>query len=175
MRAALILALALLPAEYRRIPESETITRGDLSALIGVRFGPLLDSVDTRSAVVVTDTRDHWAAPWIFAVTRAGVMEVYPNHTFQPEETVRRSDLARVVGQLLELIAQRQPAAAQRWQDRREIPDVSATHLSYEAVSASVSSGVLPLFNDGTFQLSRSVTGGEAVAALDRLEKLVQQ
>ena len=169
-----ILALALLPAEYRRIPESERLTRGDLSALLGVRFGPLLDSVGTRSAVVVTDTRDHWAAPWIFAVTRAGVMEVYPNHTFQPEETVRRSDLARVVGQLLELIAQRQPAAAQRWQDRREIPDVSATHLSYEAVSASVSSGVLPLFNDGTFQLSRSVTGGEAVAALDRLEKLVQ-
>jgi tetratricopeptide (TPR) repeat protein len=170
-----IMALALLPAEYRRIPESQTLTRGALAALIGVRFAMMLDSAGTRSAVVVTDTRDHWAANWIFAVTRSGVMEVYPNHTFQPEEMVRRSDLARVVGQLLDLIGQRQPDVARRWQgERREIPDVSATHLSYDAVSASVSSGVLPLYGDGTFQLSRPVTGAEAVAAVDRLEKLLQ-
>jgi tetratricopeptide (TPR) repeat protein len=171
-----LLALALLPAEYRGIPQSETLTRGGLSALIGVRFATLLDSAGARSAVVVTDTRDHWAASWIFAVTRAGVMEAYPNHTFQPDEIVRRSDFARVVGQMLDLIAQRQPAVARQWQaGRREIPDVNAAHLSYEAVSASVSSGVLPLFDDGTFQLSRPVTGAEAVAAVERLEKLVQQ
>jgi tetratricopeptide (TPR) repeat protein len=170
-----LLALALLPSEYRAIPESPTLTRGALSALIGVRFGMLLESVGTRSAVVVTDTRDHWAVSWIFTVTRAGVMEAYPNHTFQPDEMVRRGDFARVIGRLLDLIAERQPAVASRWQAaRREIRDVSATHLSYEAVSASVSSGVLPLFDDGTFQLSRPVSGADAVAAVDRLEKLLQ-
>jgi hypothetical protein len=125
---------------------------------------------------VVTDTRDHWATSWIFAVTRAGVMEAYPNHTFQPDEIIRRNDFARVVGQMLALIAQRQPSAARQWQSsRREIPDVGAAHLNYEAVSASVSSGVLPLYDDGTFQLSRPVTGAEAVAAVDRLEKLLNR
>jgi tetratricopeptide (TPR) repeat protein len=171
-----ILALALLPAEYRSIPESETVTRGGLSALIGVRFANFLESVGARSVAVVTDTRDHWAASWIFAVTRAGVMEAYPNHTFQPDEIVRRGDFARVVGQMLDLIAQRQPAAARQWQsDRREIKDVSAAHLNYEAVAASVSSGILPLSDDGTFQLSRPVSGAEAVAAVDRLEKLLNR
>ena len=34
--------------------------------------------------------RGNWAAPWIMAVARAGLMEVYPNHTFQPNAIVRR-------------------------------------------------------------------------------------
>jgi hypothetical protein len=66
--------------------------------------------------------------------------------------------------------------AARQWQsDRREIKDVSAAHLNYEAVAASVSSGILPLSDDGTFQLSRPVSGAEAVAAVDRLEKLLNR
>ncbi len=38
---------------------------------------------------VVTDARGHWAAPWIMAVVRAGIMEPYPNHAFQPRGVVQ--------------------------------------------------------------------------------------
>ena len=39
-----------------------------------------------RSRCVITDARNHWAADWIMATARAGVMEPYENHTFQPRE-----------------------------------------------------------------------------------------
>ena len=57
--------------------------------------------------VVLTDIRGNWAAPWIQAVTRAGVIEAFPNHTFQPNATVRRGDLAQAVSRVLALIGAR--------------------------------------------------------------------
>ena len=59
---------------------------------------------------MITDTRGSWATPWIMAVTRAGVMEVYPNHTFQPAAVVRRGDLADAASRVLSLIAAEKPA-----------------------------------------------------------------
>jgi hypothetical protein len=36
-----------------------------------------------------------------------------------------------------------------------------------------VRSGVMPLLDGGTFQASRSVSGAEGVAAIERLERLL--
>ena len=35
-----------------------------------------------KAAIVVTDVRTH--SPWIWPVTQAGLMDVFPNHTFSP-------------------------------------------------------------------------------------------
>jgi hypothetical protein len=40
----------------------------------------------------MTDDRGHWAQRWILDITRAGIMDVFPNHTFQPAGIVRRED-----------------------------------------------------------------------------------
>ena len=81
------------------------------------RLEPLLTGARTVSAVVITDTRSHWASPYILPVARAGVMEVYPNHTFQPDAIVRRVDMARAVSKVLDLIARRQPQLAASWRN----------------------------------------------------------
>ena len=168
-----MLARALLPAEYREISQSPSLTRGELAALIGVPFEKLLEDI-RPGAIVVTDTRGHWAAPWIFAVMRAGIMDAYPNHTFQPRSTVRRSDLAQAVSQLLTLMALQRPALAEKWKTPNpQFADVSPENLNYAAVSMAVESGVLPLLEGGTFQLSRPVTGAEAVAAIEHVEQLL--
>ena len=67
------LAYLKLPAEYRAIPDAPSITRGDLASLIGIRLESLLASTPAQ-AVVITDTRSHWAADWIMATARAGVI-----------------------------------------------------------------------------------------------------
>jgi len=173
-RLRALLALARMPAEYRQIPESPALTRGELAALVGVRFEKLLEGSGPGAAVVVTDTREHWAAPWIFAVTRAGAMDAYPNHTFQPLSIVRRGDLAQVVSQVLNLIARRNPAVAASWKKAPPtIGDVGPGNLNYGAISLAVQSGVMPLLEEGTFQISRPVSGAEGVAAMERLEKLM--
>lgn len=161
---------ARLPAEFQNIRQEAQITRGELAALIGVRLDALLQTALSRQ-VVVTDARGHWAAPYITAVVNAGIMDAFDNHTFQPRQRVRRVDLATAVSRLVNLIAQRKPELRARAGQRPSIADVVPAHLSYPAVATAVASGVMPL-TDGRFQLTRPVSGAEAVDTIDRLRAL---
>jgi tetratricopeptide (TPR) repeat protein len=166
------LAYLKLPAEYRAIPGSPTITRGDLASLIGIRLQTLLDRAPAMGAVI-TDARNHWASEWIMATARGGVMEPYENHTFQPRNTVLRSDLAQAVARMLKVIAAGRPQLLKDWQSRaQKMVDVGVSNLHYADASLSVAAGIIPLI-DGSFQLSRPVTGAEAVDAIDRVERLL--
>jgi tetratricopeptide (TPR) repeat protein len=166
-------AFATMPEEYKSIEASPMITRAQLAALFGVRLDSLIKSAPRPNAVVITDTRSNWAAPWILGVARAGLIEVYPNHTFQPNAAVRRADLAQATLRALGLIAAGNPRVAALIQTARgRFPDVPEGHLSYQAVSAAVASGVMAVTADGTFQLARPVTGAEAVAAVAKLAEL---
>lgn len=168
-------AFEALPEAYRTIESSPTLTRAQLAALFGIRLEDLLARAGRRAAVVVTDTRGNWAAPWILAVTRAGIMEVYPNHTFQPGAVVRRSDLAVAASRALALIAAENPRMGAVWRKaRHRFPDVAPGHLSYPAASMAVEAGVMQAMPDGSFHLTRPVTGAEAIAALTRLQALVE-
>jgi tetratricopeptide (TPR) repeat protein len=164
---------AAMPPEYRAIGDSPSLTRGQLAALLAVKLEPLLTGARNASAVVITDTRAHWAAPYILTVARSAVMDPFPNHTFQPDQVVLRADLARAVSRTLNLIAKRQPQLAAAWRSpRRKFPDVPTGHLSYPAAALAVEAGVMTTAADGTFQLTRPVTGTEAIAAIDKLAQL---
>lgn len=166
-------ARARLPEEYRAIDQAAQITRADLAALIGVRLAPLLESGARSDAALMTDVRNHWAATWIFAVARAGVMEPFDNHAFQPRTIVRRIDLAQAVAHLLPRAGQRTPARVKEWEDARvRFSDLDVSHLAYPAASAAVASGVMKTASDNTFQPSRPVTGPEAIEVIGRLEAL---
>ncbi|HET7696737.1 MAG TPA: tetratricopeptide repeat protein [Vicinamibacterales bacterium] len=169
-------AFDALPAEYRGIETSETVTRAQLAALLGVRLEELLRGTRSANVAVMTDVRGSWAAPWILAVARARVMEPFSNHTFQPSAIVRRGDLAQAVSRVLALIALEKPRLAARWRDPRpKLADVSPGHLQYPAVARAVSSGVLSTADGEAFHLSRPVTGAEAVEAVTRLAALARR
>jgi tetratricopeptide (TPR) repeat protein len=166
-------ALARLPAEYRAIDQAPQITRGDLAALIGIRLGPLLQGGRRADAALMTDVRGHWAVTWIMAVARAGVMEPFDNHAFQPRAVVRRADLAQAVARLLPQAGGRTPAKVKEWEGARlRFSDLATTHLAYPAASAAVAAGVMQTAADNAFQPSRAVTGPEAIEAIGRLEAL---
>jgi tetratricopeptide (TPR) repeat protein len=160
-----------LPAEYAAISRLPQVTRGDLAALLGVRLARLVAANRSRSSVVATDIRGHWASAWIVTVTRSGVMDVFPNHTFQPRAVVRRADLAQVVSRVLAIGG---TAGARPPRGRVPIGDVGVDHVNYADVSVAVASGVLSL-EGGVFRPSRAVSGQEAIDAVQRLERLVDQ
>lgn len=166
-------ALAKLPAEYRAIPSSSAITRGEFAAIIGIRLESLVARARPRQ-VIITDLRGHWAQQWITAVVRAGIMEALPNYQFQPNEQIRRGDVAQIVSRALTLIAVEKPEAAKKWQGARvQVTDVPSGHLSYPAVSVAVASGVMPLANGG-FDVLRPVSGADAFDIAGRLEALAR-
>jgi Flp pilus assembly protein TadD len=165
--------LSRLPSEYRAIDDATQVTRGDLAALIGVKLAPLVQGDHRRDGALITDVRNHWAATWIVAVARAGLMEPFANHAFQPRAVVHRSELAQVVARVLTRIAAQNPAQAKQWESARlKFSDLPPTHLAYAAASAAVASGVMQTSADAAFQPSRVVTGAEAVEAISRLEAL---
>lgn len=169
-------AFAAMPEEYKSIESSPSVTRAQVAALLGVQLDALLKRARRRNAIVMTDTRGSWAAPWIQSVTRAGIMEAFPNHTFQPNATVRRGDLAMIASRALSIIAAENPRIGGSWRTARgRFPDLSPSHLAYPAASLVVEAGVMQTAEDGSFQLSRPVTGTEAVAAVKALKDLSER
>ena len=164
---------ARLPAEFKAIGGTQPVTRGDLAALLGVRLERVIAAAPSRQAVM-TDTRGHWAANWIAEVARAGVIEPFENHTFQPRSQVRRGDLAAAVSRVVSLLAANDPALRKRIAARPTIADMSTGHLSYPAVAVAVSSGVMRPLDDGRFQVNRVVTGAEALEVVERLRGLAR-
>ena len=54
--------------------------------------------------VVDVDERWGWAEPAIQRIVSLDILSVYSNHTFQPQATVRREELAHAVGRVLDLL-----------------------------------------------------------------------
>lgn len=166
---------AALPAEYRAVPSASTITRAQVAAVLGIRLEAALQRAPRRTAVVLTDVRGHWAAQWILAVTRAGFMEGYPNHTFVPGGQVRRSDLAQIAWQVTEVVGASRARELAAWrQSRPALADVPRTHLAYPAIAAALAAGILGEASPGRFEPGRLATGSELMAVVARLEQIAQ-
>jgi tetratricopeptide (TPR) repeat protein len=171
-RVAARLRDAALPGEFREIETRPQVSRGDLAALLGVRFESLLRTIPAAQ-LVITDLRDDWARVWITTVAGTGVMEPYANHTFQPSAPALRADLAAASWRLLALAAPARPALRPYLQDQPRIADVARTHPLYSAAASAVASGVMPLLEDGRFDAARGLSGAEAAAAVFRLRALL--
>jgi hypothetical protein len=162
-----------LPAAFGDLATASTITRAHLAAYIGTRLGRLLAAAPGRPTAVATDVRGHWAAPWILPVTRAGVMSVYPNHTFQPGGTVRRGDLAQAASELVALASAGRPSELAGWRATRPtFPDLPSANVFYRAAALVVTAGVMNVEPDGRFRATAPATGAELVSVVTRISQL---
>jgi tetratricopeptide (TPR) repeat protein len=158
------LELLSLPEEYRRIPEATRITRADLAALMAVRVRALGRAGPGEPRVAV-DIATSWAREYVARMLALGIMDVYPNHTFQPGAIVRRADLARAVASALDQLG---------W-PRSSAPaptDMSRSHLDYAAVERVLGAGLMGLTAAEGFEPWRIVSGREAIEVVDALARL---
>ena len=162
---------ALLPAEFKATASAMQLTRGDLAALLGVRLDDVVRQAPPREAVI-TDLGGHWAAAWMTQVARAGLMEPFANHTFQPRAPITRADLAAAVSRVIGLLAVNRPALRGFLTDRPRIADMAEGHLSYPAAAVAVASGIMPLREGGRFDISLPVSGADATDVIARLRSL---
>lgn len=166
--------MAALPAGFADLPQAPSISRAETAAFIGIRLAAVIDGAPRRVTDVATDIRTHWAAPWIVPVTRAGVMTIYANHTFQPAATLRRSDLASVAAALVRIVGADRRADLAQWQAARpRFPDLSATHVSYASAALAVAAGAMHAEADGRFAPAERATGADLDAVVRRISQLV--
>jgi tetratricopeptide (TPR) repeat protein len=153
-----------MPEEYRLIPDAPRVTRAGLAALIAVRVHALR-RLGTGEPRVALDIGASWAREQVARVLALGIMDVYPNHTFQPGAVVRRADLARAAARVMDRLG---------W-PRASGPaptDMTASHLDYEAVSRVLGAGLMGLTPSGAFEPWRPVSGREAIEVVDGLARL---
>ncbi len=160
------LAFQSQPEEYRQIGAASRARRADLAGLLVVKVTALGRLSETRPRVAV-DIAGSWAGEHIARVIGLGIMDVYPNHTFQPRATVRRGDLARAASRVLHRLNGRRGP-------RGDAPtDMRPSHLDYAAVVTVVGARLMKLRPDGTFEPLRPVSGREAVEVVGALARLV--
>jgi len=153
-----------MPQEYQAIAEAPRLTRADLAALLAVRVQALrrAGAGEPRVAVDITGS---WARDQVARVLALGIMDVYPNHTFQPGAIVRRVDLARAAARTLDVL--RWPAAA-----AAPPSDMSRAHLDFAVVERVLAAGLMGLTPAGAFEPWRPVSGREAIDVVDAAARL---
>ena len=159
------LETSLMPEEYRQIASATQMTRADLAALLVVRV-KALRRVAPGEPQVAVDLSRSWAREQILSALTLGVMDVYPNHTFQPGAIVRRIDLARAAGRILDRLGWPRAAAPSP-------ADMPRSHLDYDAVQQVLGAGLMALTPAGAFEPWRPVSGPEAKEVVDALARLV--
>jgi Flp pilus assembly protein TadD len=160
------LDFAAQPEEYRRIADASQVTRADFAALLAVRVTALAHEATSASTVAV-DISASWAREHIATILGLGIMDVYPNHTFQPGATMRRGDVARAVARVLDRLGV--PSSA----PGPTPTDMGPSHLDREAVVRVVGAGLMALGPGGAFEPWRPVSGREAVDIVEALVALV--
>lgn len=153
-----------MPPEYRAIADALRVTRADLAALVAVRVQSLRRAGPGQPRVAV-DISGSWARDQIARVLALGIMDVYPNHTFQPNALVRRADLARAAARSLDVLRIAAGAAPSP-------SDMSRAHLDFGVVERVLAAGLMGLTPLGAFEPWRPVTGREAIDVLDALARL---
>ncbi len=162
------------PKAFREIATASTVTRADVAAMIGLRLPDLLSRSPRHVTVVATDAPGSWAATWILQVTQAGVMDVFSNHTFQPESLVKRGTLAEVVSRLLTALSSERGTDLSRWKAMTPpFADVPRGSPAYAAAALSVASGAMTAVGD-RFGSTQPATGADLVAAIGRLQQLAR-
>jgi tetratricopeptide (TPR) repeat protein len=159
------LEMQQMPEEYRRIATAPRITRADLAALVAVKVTALARA-PTGEPRVAVDISGSWAREHIIKALSLDILDVYPNHTFQPGAIVRRADLARAAASVLDLL--KYPPAP-----RPEMTDMPPTNLYHDAAGRVVAAGLLELTPSGAFEAWRPVSGQEATAVVEALVRLV--
>jgi tetratricopeptide (TPR) repeat protein len=156
-----------LPSQYDGIPALEAITREDLAALIGVKFGDFLEAPGARTEILV-DIATSWAQRFIVKVASLEIMTASVNHTFQPRRIINRADLADAAVRLIAVLQKRGARFVPLVETRRiQIADVSPDNYYFAAITKALAYQVMTLTPERSFEPERTVSGEEAIRVMD--------
>ena len=163
-----------LPSQYGDISTSEAVTREDLAAVIGVKFKDILEDPEQQPPIIV-DIATSWAAKFILKMTTIGLIDVYPNHEFQPKKILNRAELAEILVRLIMHLDEKGYKFIQQIPlDRIQIADITPSNFYYQPILTIISYDIMSLFSDKTFKPDSPITGRDAISLFDVILALIE-
>jgi tetratricopeptide (TPR) repeat protein len=166
-----ILAFRAMPEDFQNIAHTSEITRAQLAALIFTNL-KFLEKYASSESVIVVDAFDHWATNYIRKAVNMGMMEVFPNRTFQPSRWITKLEMTRAAARILQILENNEEKKVERVEENALIPDVSPGNIYYSMIMNTIAAGVVSLDVDGKFHMNRPVSGAEALSVINRLQVL---
>ena len=123
-----------------------------------------METSQTTQMADATDIDTHWAKNWIKDIVQAKGMDVYPDHTFRPDEKITRSNYAMMIQNILIMATGDEALATKYIGTQSRFPDVNASHFAYNAVCLSVDRGIMQADKmTGAFEMNKTVSGADAL------------
>ena len=133
------------------------ITRAEIAAILTRIIG--LNPQTAPNPNFSDVQANHWAFGYVAAVVNAGIMQGYPDHTFRPDQSITRAELATVMVRargLFPLIVA--PPT---------FPDI-AGHWAAGYIEAAQRAMFITGYPSGDFRPDQSITRAETVTLIDR-------
>lgn len=163
-----------LPSQYHSIPAAESVTKEQMSALIGVKFKDVINKPEGRPPIII-DISTSWASPYILDAASLGLLDVYPNHTFQPRKIITRAEMAETLHRLIrQLEAKGHRFIQQIPPERIQIEDVSPDNFYYRPIIMMVSYDLMSMAGGRRFNPDQPVSGADAMQHLDLILALIK-
>ena len=123
-----------------------------------------MQTSQTTQMEEITDIDNHWAKNWIKDIVKARGMDVYPDHTFRPDEKITRSNYAMMIQNILIMATGDESLATKYIGTQSRFPDVNPSHFAYNAVCLAVDRGIMSADKmTGAFHMNDTVSGADAL------------
>ncbi len=164
---------ATLPPQYMYSLAKDKITRGDLASITMNNLDlTFFAPKDSDAKPVIIDISEHWARNDIIESIEYGFFTPYRDHTFKPGSLVLRGELASLLFRLIEL--SRLEIEGSYNQDTPKVNDLYKENIYYVPIMTVLQLGLMET-GQGNFNFSGYVSGREAVAAMERLNALLNE
>ena len=134
-----------------------------------------LEEPGLAEAPEATDIQDHWAASWLKEIIYIDGMEVFPDHTFRPDELVTRSDFAGFLQHIIVLKTGDDAILTRYIGETSHFPDMRSDHWAYNAAMLCVQRGILETNMDGEFSPMDHVSGADALLSIRDFQNALRQ
>jgi hypothetical protein len=145
-----------------------------MAALLAIKFKGIVDE-PTETPPIIIDTTISWASKFILQITSLQIMNIYPNHTFQPKKMLNRAEIAEIFSRLANYLEKKGFKLIQQIPpDKIRISDILPQNYYYPSIVKMLSYGIMELTMDRAFQPNLTVSGEEAIKLLDIILALIK-
>lgn len=172
----------------KKVALKEKITRADLAVLFAeeLKIGVLFDRMPQQNQgfqtpsqmtaqanlVIPVDAQGHWAETWVKDMLRYGILDVFPDGKFYPDDVVSRANYALAVQRLM-VVATRDESLELRYfgENPSRFSDVPSSHPAYNAMALCTERGIMQAdVMTGRFDPTGVVGGADALLIIRTLQ-----